>query len=78
MMTAAIYPDYNATIPVDPRVLEAMLPYFDARHGNPSSDHVVGQHAKAAVEAARSEVAELIGRRLRNSFSPAAPMKPTT
>lgn len=61
MMIAPIYLDYNATTPVDPRVLEAMLPYLTAHYGNPSSDHVVGQHARAAVEAARAEVAALIG-----------------
>src|SRR4030042_1460790 len=56
-----IYLDYNATTPVDPRVLESMLPYLAVHYGNPSSDHVVGQRAKAAVEAARAEVAALIG-----------------
>lgn len=61
MNTAPIYLDYNATTPVDPRVLEAMLPYLAVHYGNPSSDHVVGQRAKAAVEAARAEVATLIG-----------------
>jgi cysteine desulfurase len=63
MNTAPIYLDYNATTPVDPRVLEAMLPYLAAHYGNPSSDHVLGQHAKAAVDAARAEVAALIGAR---------------
>ena len=61
MNTAPIYLDYNATPPIDPRVLEAMLPYLAVHYGNPSSDHVVGQRAKAAVEAARAEVATLIG-----------------
>lgn len=61
MMTAPIYLDYNATTPVDPRVLEAALPYFAVHYGNPSSDHVYGRYAKAAVEAARAEVAALIG-----------------
>ncbi len=56
-----IYLDCNATTPVDQRVLEAMLPYLAVHYGNPSSDHVVGQRAKAAVEAARAEVAALIG-----------------
>jgi cysteine desulfurase len=60
-MSDPIYLDYNATTPVDPRVLEAMLPYLAVHFGNPSSDHVYGQHAKAAVETARAEVAELIG-----------------
>jgi len=61
MTSAPIYLDYNATTPVDPRVLEAMLPYLADHYGNPSSDHVLGQRAKAAVEAARAEVAALIG-----------------
>ena len=61
MNTAPIYLDYNATTPVDPWVLESMLPYLAVHYGNPSSDHVVGQRAKAAVEAARAEVAALIG-----------------
>jgi cysteine desulfurase len=56
-----IYLDCNATTPVDPRVLEAMLPYLAVHYGNPSSDHVVGQRAKAAIEVARAEVAALIG-----------------
>ncbi len=61
MNPAPIYLDYNATTPVDPQVLEAMLPYLTAHYGNPSSDHVYGQHAKTGVDAARAEVAKLIG-----------------
>lgn len=61
MMTAPIYLDCNATTPVDPRVLDAMLPYLTLHYGNPSSDHVYGQRAKAALDAARAEVAALIG-----------------
>ncbi|MDT3707904.1 MAG: cysteine desulfurase family protein [Thiobacillus sp.] len=60
-MSDPVYLDCNATTPVDPRVLEAMLPYLAVHYGNPSSDHVYGQRAKAAVEAARAEVAALIG-----------------
>lgn len=52
-----IYLDYAATTPVDPRVLDAMLPYFRESFGNPSSVHRYGQHAEAAVEAARETVA---------------------
>jgi cysteine desulfurase len=56
-----IYLDYNATTPVDPRVLEAMKPYFAEVFGNASSIHSAGQHARAAVDAARESVAALVG-----------------
>ncbi len=55
-----IYLDYNATTPVDERVLEAMLPYYKAKYGNASSVHNFGREAKAAIENAREKVAELI------------------
>lgn len=56
-----IYLDYNATTPVDPRVLEAMMPYLKDEFGNPSSIHSYGRAAKAALDAARERVASLIG-----------------
>lgn len=56
-----IYLDHNATTPVDPRVLEAMLPVLTEGFGNPSSLHWFGQQARAAVETARTQVASLIG-----------------
>ena len=56
-----VYLDYNATTPVEPRVLEAMLPYFSDEFGNASSIHSPGQRARAAVETAREQVAALIG-----------------
>lgn len=56
-----IYMDYQAGSPVDPRVIEAMTPYFGTAFGNPSSTHSLGQEAKTAVEDARSKVASLIG-----------------
>ncbi|MBM3279476.1 MAG: aminotransferase class V-fold PLP-dependent enzyme [Candidatus Handelsmanbacteria bacterium] len=57
-----IYLDYLATTPVDPRVLEAMLPFFTRHFGNPSSaTHAYGWAAKEAVEGARAQVAGLIG-----------------
>jgi cysteine desulfurase len=57
-----IYLDNQATTPLDPRILEAMLPYFTEHFGNPSSEsHVYGKNAAAAVEAARVDVARLIG-----------------
>jgi cysteine desulfurase len=58
-----VYLDYNATTPVEPQVLDAMLPYFSAEFGNASSIHTPGQKARAAVEEAREQVAALIGAR---------------
>lgn len=58
-----IYLDYQATTPVDPRVVDAMLPYLTTEFGNPSSGHPYGLAAKTAVEEARGEVADLIGAR---------------
>jgi cysteine desulfurase len=58
-----IYLDYNATTPVDPAVLDAMLPFFSGDFGNASSIHNFGQRARAAVETAREQVAELINAR---------------
>jgi cysteine desulfurase len=56
-----IYLDHNATTPLDPRVLEAMLPVLQDGFGNPSSLHWFGQRARAAVDMAREEVASLVG-----------------
>ena len=57
-----IYADYQATTPVDPRVLKKMAPYWGKSFGNPhSSDHVVGWRANTAVQEAASSVAALIG-----------------
>ena len=57
-----IYLDYQATTPVDPRVLEAMLPWFTEKFGNPGSvTHAFGREAEAAVERARAQVTALIG-----------------
>lgn len=61
MTDTPIYLDYNATTPVDPRVVEVMLPFLHEHFGNPSSDHVYGQRAKAAIGHAREQVAALIG-----------------
>jgi len=58
-----VYLDYNATTPVDPQVLDAMLPYFSADFANASSIHSPGQRARAAIETAREQVAALIGAR---------------
>jgi cysteine desulfurase len=55
-----IYLDANATTPVLPEVVEAMRPFFAEAFGNPSSAHLPGQHARSAVEHARSSVARLL------------------
>src|SRR6266850_2042746 len=56
-----VYLDHSATTPVDRRVLEAMTPYLTEKFGNPSSVHLFGQEARAAVDRARREIAALIG-----------------
>ncbi|MBX3119661.1 MAG: cysteine desulfurase [Fimbriimonadaceae bacterium] len=61
MSSADRYFDYAATTPVDPRVLESMLPYFKEDFGNANSIHGFGQRAHSAVEHAREQVAKLIG-----------------
>ena len=58
-----VYLDHNATTPVAPEVLEAMLPFLSAEFGNAASIHSFGQRARAAVETAREPVAALIGAR---------------
>lgn len=58
-----IYMDHSSTTPVDPKVIDAMLPFFNERFGNPSSLYTIGRDAKIAVEEARHKIAQLIGAR---------------
>jgi cysteine desulfurase len=61
LVTEPIYLDYNATTPVDPRVAEAELPCLTHHFGNPSSGHRYADEPRAALAAARAQVANLIG-----------------
>lgn len=56
-----IYLDHNATTPIAPQVLEAMMPYFTDQWGNPSSSYRFGSKLKTVIESARVQVAELVG-----------------
>jgi cysteine desulfurase len=60
-MFAPAYLDHNATTPLDARVLEAMLPFLTERYGNASSRHEYGRAARAAIDAARQQVAAAVG-----------------
>ncbi len=59
-MNTRVYLDHNASTPVHPEVVQAMLPYFDERFGNPSSVHGFGREARDGVEAARAQVADFL------------------
>jgi cysteine desulfurase len=63
-----IYMDHTAGRPVDPRVIEAMLPYMKSLYGNPSSIHSFGQEARQALEEARTKVAESINAESKESI----------
>ncbi len=65
-MKTPIYMDNHATTPLDPRVLQAMLPYFTEDFGNAASrNHAFGWHAEEAVEKARKQIADLVGAGVR-------------
>lgn len=55
-----LYLDYAATTPVDPRVLDEMLPYFTEHYGNPASHHTHGEYAERAVDIAKEQFAGLV------------------
>lgn len=67
-VTRRIYMDHAAGKPVDPRVIEIMLPYFKSSYGNVSSLHALGQDAKRALEEARARIAELINAEKKESI----------
>ncbi|HLL49652.1 MAG TPA: aminotransferase class V-fold PLP-dependent enzyme, partial [Thermomicrobiales bacterium] len=59
-MNDTIYLDHAATTPVDPSVLEAMIPYFTELYGNPSSIYQLGQESRAAIDRARVSAAQVL------------------
>jgi len=60
-MMRRVYMDHTAGMPVDPRVLEAMMPYFSQQYGNPSSLHSWGNEARKTMEDARAKIVALVG-----------------
>src|SRR4051812_32356487 len=79
MPDGIVYMDNHATTRVDPRVVEAMLPYFSAEYGNAGSvNHAFGQAAKEAVDRSREQIAAAIGANRARSCSPAALPRATT
>ena len=77
-MARPVYLDYHATTPVDPAVLEAMLPFFTERFGNAASkQHAYGWDAQEAVARARRQVADLI-KASSNAAITSSPSPPST
>ena len=64
----AIYLDHAATTPLRPEVLEAMLPFYNERFGNPSSAHSFGREARAGLEGARERIAAVLGAKRSEIF----------
>jgi cysteine desulfurase len=60
-MNRRVYLDHNASTPVHPEVVEAMLPYFGERFGNPSSVHAFGREARAGLDTAREQIGRFLG-----------------
>src|SRR5665647_195596 len=60
-MNSAVYLDHNGTTVLDPRVLQAMMPYLSEQHGNATSRHVFGRGARQAIDHARGQVADAVG-----------------
>jgi len=60
-MNSAVYLDHNGTTALDPRVLQAMMPYLSEQHGNATSRHVFGRGARQAIDHAREQVANAVG-----------------
>ena len=63
-----VYLDHCATTPIDPRVVEAMLPYYSAEYGNASSIHSYGRKARRALEESREQIAQFIGAKYDELF----------
>src|SRR5215212_7994750 len=60
-MSGMIYLDHNATTPLASEAFEAMLPFLEQHHGNPSSIHAAGRETRAAIDDARDRLARLLG-----------------
>ena len=60
VIEGTVYLDHAGTTSMDPRVLEAMIPYFSQLYGNPSSIHTVGQEARYALDESRERVAQVL------------------